>query len=306
MDKEFVAVDEKEISEMAATLAMETPTAPNFRTKGIFPKKNKVFVNHLLYMCAVDFCFWLPDPKEKYEVDGFTGSMAMGRCFHRHFGEDPISPEEMMDIVSSYEKAEKFFRGKNLPQLLQERRENLLEVATVLKEKFNGDPNRILWIAGRTARNYVPSIFPDIVSILVDNFPVVFGSDSKFHKRAQLFCLMYQGRAWDSETDDQSLRPLNEFEGIGPVIDYQIPRALRHLGILKYSDDLAYRVDNYATIPEGSEEEFEIRAAAVYAVAELLKKLQPMHWTMLELDNWLLEFGRKCPKPHHRTLTTKY
>lgn len=47
--------------------------------------------------------------------------------------------------------------------------------------------------------------------------------------------------------------------------DYQVPRVLRHFGVLKYDKDLARRVDNFEIIPKNSEDEIEIRASTVVA-----------------------------------------
>lgn len=296
MDREFVSVDETRLNQWIARLADEVPAAPNYSGDKIFPKDNHVFVNHILYSCAVNFCFWLPDPNEKYEVDGFTGAMAMQRCFYRQFGENHISPHEMLSIVSSQNQTENFFRGKNLPQLLEERRIHLLEIATVLRDSFEREAEKILWTGNYQAL--------EVVDVLANCFPIVFRSDPKFLKRAQLFALMYQARALDKNAGIGSIPSLLDFEDIGPIVDYQIPRALRNLGILKYASDLANRIDSYREILKDSEEEFEIRLATNYVMSEMLQKMKK--WTMIELDHWLLMLGKKSPQPHHRTLTTCY
>jgi hypothetical protein len=85
----------------------------------------------------------------------------------------------------------------------------------------------------------------------------------------------------------------------------------RALNILKYSDQLAYNIDNLVQIPFGSEEEVELRAATVVAVERLHSKLiaRGARILVIELD-WLLwqrgEQIKDSIKPHHRTLTVFY
>lgn len=92
--------------------------------------------------------------------------------------------------------------------------------------------------------------------------------------------------------------------------DYKLPQALRHLGVLEYSDHLARRVDDWVELEPGSPEEVEIRAATVVAVEELRDRLAGggRHLTAVELD-WILwdySQGLFPVRPYHRTRTVFY
>lgn len=310
MDKEFVKIDEDRLDETAREFSERKVEAPNWRIKGVMPENDMIFPNHLLFMCAVDFCFrnW-NKPNDKYDVDGFFGSAAMGHCFQRRFGERPINPNEILQITDSWESMMKFFGGKNLPPLLPERRKNLREVAEVLKREFRGNVMHLL-----AAARFIVSVDErngrlGIVSFLEECFPVTFGKDSKFKKRQQLFPLMYQGRAMDSEG---RLPLFKDPDNIGPIIDYQIPNVLRHRGVLKYSKELAEEIDSHQIIPKDSDKELEIRSAAGCAMARLLEKLNSYlpfgarPWTMIELDNAVFSERHQVSTPHHLTPTTDY
>lgn len=310
MDKQFVTIDNDRLDEVAMELAKRKVKPPDWKINGVMPKNDRVFANHLLFKCAVDFCFRHWDrPEEKYEVGGSSGSEAMSRCFQRRFGERPINPNEILTITDSWEGTMEFFGGKNLPPLLTQRRENLREVAEVLKKDFRGDVMCLLETAHFLVSSDEKRGRLGIVDLLEKYFPIAFGQDPKFKKRSQLFPLMYQGRALSSESD---LPILRDPENIGPIIDYQIPNVLRHYGILKYSKDLASEIDNREIIPKDSDKELEIRSGAACVMARLLEKINSYlpfgapTWTMIELDDVLFSERHKVPTPHHLTPTTDY
>ena len=143
-------------------------------------------------------------------------------------------------------------------------------------------------------------------------------------KRAQIFVADVWGRFRG--------RGLGDFgESIGELTtfaDYRVPVVLRELGILKYAPALEQTVESRGSVPAGSEEEIEIRAATVQAVERIRKALEarlrdeielcpefgsgrgdrpPV--TCVALDWWLWTRGEKLrdqSPPHHKTITTCY
>ena len=112
--------------------------------------------------------------------------------------------------------------------------------------------------------------------------------------------------------------------------DYRVPQLLRHVNIIEYSPQLAAKslfshislcayltfihiVDSKEEIASGSEEEIEIRAATVQAVALMQQcdECVSAHLMPVELDWMLWSHGEKMNsegtlKPHHRTRTIFY
>jgi hypothetical protein len=93
--------------------------------------------------------------------------------------------------------------------------------------------------------------------------------------------------------------------------DYRVPQILREMGIMKYSEELAMKIDSFIEIPFGSEEEIEIRAMTILAVDKLHKALCSLGISLLVIEvDWLLwqrgEAMKDQIKPHHRTLTIYY
>lgn len=307
MEEKSIFPDVNRSKELAIYLSHQQLETPAWRTRHIDPRNERAFVSQLFCRCAVDFCFkHFNRPHDEYEVEGFKGSTAMSRCFYRRSGENPIKADEILEITDSIEETAKFFGGENLPPLLEERRINLREVALILKDNFSGDP----WHVLEEARFKVGDFFnPGLIALLTEKFPIAFGQDPKFNKRAQLFALMYYGRA---KSSNGALKDLQEAEYIGPIIDYRIPNALRKLKILVYEKDLAERIDRQEIIAKDSIEEFEIRAAALREVVRIFNILnnnlpaRKQHQTIAPLDYWLYQEGKTSPYPHHLTPTTGY
>lgn len=135
------------------------------------------------------------------------------------------------------------------------------------------------------------------------------GDILKFSKRAQLFPLLYHGRALSS---NGKLQPIRDPEHFGPIVDYRVPQALRSLGILKYDQLLEHRIDSGLLIVPESAVEIDIRLATAKAVVMLMEEINASRQnpiSMVELDCALWTMGRS-PKlsksKHHYTYTTAY
>ncbi len=85
--------------------------------------------------------------------------------------------------------------------------------------------------------------------------------------------------------------------------DYQVPRVLRHMGILKYNEQLSELIDTQTVIKADSIEEKAIRAATILACEELSVK---MRMSPEELDYYLWSQRNMADKPFHLTYTTAY
>ena len=85
--------------------------------------------------------------------------------------------------------------------------------------------------------------------------------------------------------------------------DYQVPKVLRGLGILKYADPVASRVDSGNLIAQDDPIEVAIRAATVVACERVAKaKGVSPH----ELDYLLWTKRNDFPQPFHRVRTRRY
>ena len=306
-----------------------------------FPEDHKTFVEFMGVGNAINFCFSNPatgeKAGEKFEIENphedpekptVSGSIAMWACLKRALdaGVPILDPQFLADLTITDVK-HIFRTSSNYPSLpmLQERLANLRNVGETLlsAETPFSSFNELVQQSGAEAPHAFTENGRGIVQRLLRHFSsyqdtreIPKGSatpamTATFAKRAQLFALMYQGRALSFE---DGLVPLADPETIGPIADYQIPKTLRSLGILVYGYALANLVDKERTLAEGSPMEIGIRVNTVQAVASLLERINKLRslWgkeliTMIELDFVLWDTGRKETKAkHHLTLTTAY
>lgn len=85
--------------------------------------------------------------------------------------------------------------------------------------------------------------------------------------------------------------------------DYQIPKVLNFLDIINYSDSISKKITNKIVIPEDSNEEMAIRAAAILACEEISKTHNlPTGY----VDKYLWEQRNNTVNNFHLTKTTRY
>ncbi len=308
--KKHVKVNQNKILDTAYKLSQEEPKIPDWKDD-FLPKDNKAFVSHLLYITAVDFgTFNLKVAKSGLSLNG---SRAIAYCFYEAFGEKPVAADQILEAYENMIGNIELY-GRKWPLINEDRMYNLKKVARVMQRHYKDDVMNLLEESGYKTDASGPWNI-GVVELLKEKFPGVFGQDYvneylRFDKRARLFALIYQGRALNSGGE---LRPLQDMEKIGPIIDYRVPNALRYLDILEYSPKLVEIIDNKIEISRHSPEEIEIRAAATYAIMKLLGAINDLrdeigikHWTMMGLDYHLWNLGQTCGFQHHITITTDY
>lgn len=188
--------------------------------------------------------------------------------------------------------------GEEIP-LLEKRVKNLREAGRILNQRYGGRFANALPEAGfdainiaRLLRRYFPS-FRDSCGYR--------GKEAVFLKRAQIcpFDLAPIVLA-------HRKRKLARLDYLTAFADYRLPQILRAEGLIVYAPALAKAVDGLELIPAGSLKELEIRAATIWAV-ELLRRRLPGRCAG-KVDNalWLLSQERKGMKPYHRTRTICY
>ncbi|PIQ92337.1 MAG: hypothetical protein COV69_02950 [Parcubacteria group bacterium CG11_big_fil_rev_8_21_14_0_20_39_14] len=306
----FVFVDGERLKEAAKDFAREELKTPNWRELVLPKKDDKVFVDFLGLNSAVNFCFTDPWTKKKFQTEYkgklLSGTFAMSACLMRVLEEGiPILDYGWLKSAS-LDDMQSIFRGLTPMPLLPERLEIFHEVGEVLERKYGGHFYNLFEKARYRAFTAERS---GIVDRLIRDFPsfwdVSWHEPSRdflqFHKRAQLYVLMYQGRALDSKG---KLSLIVDAENLGPPADYRIPQALKKLGILRYESSLEKRIMAQKIIQKDSLEEQEIRAQMTYAMVKLCELLNT--W-IGPVDYKVWSAGAKMKKGvHHLTPTTAY
>ena len=97
---------------------------------------------------------------------------------------------------------------------------------------------------------------------------------------------------------------LNNLSNSLPVpADYQIPKILRHFGVLEYKDSLCEKIEDDVILLQGSKEEVSIRSATILACSKLAEENSI---TPQEVDTWLFKQKSQIKDKHHLCNTTWY
>ena len=333
----YIFIDRNILEAVAKTHAKNDFQIPNWRFDGVYPKHEWAFAAFQLFAnCFNAHYNVFEKPDTKYTVvnpsdpaKSFAGAFAMDRTVYEHFGERILHAHDFAKHVKTPKAMAKFFGGivpMPSPELKQECGKDFIEN---LELRYQGNPLNLLeeTMTGDYRGRKAIRAFNNgkgLVEILVNEFGRAYRdvrcleingtiNSLYFNKRAQLVAVMLHDRALDSN----GILPLVEdIDEVGPIADYELPKALRHLGILKYSEELAELVDNWRKVERGSQMEVEIRAATVVACCELLKKLNSLRAEIFErnyllnicnLDFWLWKMGKdaKHLRPH-LTRTSAY
>ena len=303
-----VAIDDEVLERFAAELARERPPLPGWEQRYHFHDGTKRTVFYLLILDTLNFCFWPPPGRPKWRVsyqgEELSGYYALATMLKRAVEEGTLPLEASALARLSLEELKRILNGTGELQLLDRRCEALNELGYVLEERFSGEATALVEAAEGSAVALARLLAREFSSFRdqaeYDGKPVYF------YKRAQIFAAdlwgAFGGQSWGE---------LEHLEGLTAFADYKLPQALRAVGILRYSPELATRIDHQELLPAGSPEEVEIRAATVQAVERLKAALAAKGWALksIELD-WLLwnlsQEERFKQKPYHRTVTIFY
>lgn len=258
-------------------------------------------VQYLFVLDCLNFCFW-PEPRWRYRGhDGYVAlAMALKDAVMRG---DRILDAAFLAQMDSVQLRE-ILDGENEIPLLEERVKILREAGTVLQEKYDGHAARLVERAQHSAVRLIELLTQDFSSFRDE--AIYGGRTVYFYKRAQIFCAdlygAFGGRSWGEFSD---------IDALTAFADYKVPQVLRHLGILRYSAELAERIDRREELAAGSPEEIEIRAHTIWAVELLKRELEKLGRSLrsFEIDWFLWNLGQReefRTKPYHRTRTIFY
>jgi hypothetical protein len=256
---------------------------------------------------ALNFSYW-GEPKWTVKIDGqeYDGFYAMFYSLKqaKDKGYPILTPDYLANL--SVNNLKSIWQGNTLIPLFNERWQILRDLGKTVTEKFDGRFRQIiergLWDAEQ------------IVSILGQDFPAIFndvaeyqGQTVQFFKRAQLV----PAHLLEFQELGLLANKVTNIDKLTAFADYKVPQALRKLGILEYTEDLANKVDNLTEISSSSEEEIEIRANTIWAVdlltQALKEKFPAINSAKVDELIWLKgQFKSPNDKPYHRCRTIWY
>ena len=234
-------------------------------------------------MNSINYMFWSKSESGefvRYQNNGSIGALAMTDAFKQAW-EDPNS-------AISAARNGKPLSAKDVLAVFGEIPDPVGR-AEILNEVLVGSSlqNISQEIAQRNEFN------TELASRLAQSFPKAYGDEVLKKSQLAVSAIWREAR-------------IRGFEGdcdLTAFADYQIPNVLRALGILKYSDNLANKIDQGSIIEEHSPEEKAIRSASILAIEELAKS---QGVSVADVDFWIWLKRKEPQTPFHLTYTTAY
>lgn len=293
---------------------------PDWRIPGMHPDNDWAFATQITLADSINFMFLNRDIERHGESwtmhnpdsgSTISGSNALMIRTLDYFGEAEDITAKQIESLASKHTFDTFL--KDIP-LAETRRRILAEFALGLRNTYGGSVREL--INASVDHNGDLRIFNNsdgfVERLRSENFGSAFADTSclgdltfPFDKRANLTPILIDGRARTSLV----LPRFADIEQSGAVPDYRLPQALRAMGAIAYSSDLAARVDNWIPIEAESQEEIEIRAATAYSAQYLLDKTNAVRaqlhqelYNMAHVDFWLWQKGRELKKSGDQSL----
>lgn len=257
-------------------------------------------LDYLIILDSINFCFWNNKAERwtiNYKGQEYNGYFALSLALKRFFEENPDKGSLNYFSEISFEEFKKILKGGGSLFFLKERWQIAREVSQILLEKFK-DSVSFVRSSNHKLSLFVPAVYKDLPYF--KDVSVYRGEEVFFLKRAQILASDIIGAFKN--------KGVGFFEDPGYLTcfaDYKVPQILHHLGILQYSPSLEKKIKNKVLIPQGSEEEIEIRANAVWAVEYFKKEL---NLCSFEIDwiLWNMSQSFEGMAPYHLTKTIFY
>ncbi len=292
-----VSINKEKIKEYLSSIKIKDN--PHWLNQNKLKLDEKQLILLTFLVESMNFCFWKePFIEKDFDNQKYKKSTAM---FYSVVDE-VIKNKNFLNLskLKNLTKKEliKIFGGNNNSPYIDNRYNNLLETINIIisnEDEFY--KNIFSCKSDQELLDYIVSNFPSFNDISTYKNQQVY-----FYKRATLLVRdLYEV----SQTVKKNIKNINNLLGCA---DYGIPRTFRYYGILKYSSELSYLVDNRKLIPHDSEYEVEIRANMLYALEIIKEELNKnnIKTNSVLLDNLIWLTGRNINENHHLTETIFY
>ena len=304
----MVRIDNQALRRFALKLIDDGIEVPSWDPLYHFSDNSEVTVSYLLVLDSLNFCFWPPPGKARWEVQHkselLSGYYAMAASLKKAVRSGIAITDADYLARLTLGELKQVLGDRGELQLLDYRLRILNELGQVLLKDYEGKSHKLVDAAGGSAIRLVRLLAEKLSSFA--DIAEYQGYTVFFYKRAQIFAAdlygAFNGKKWGQFTDIDKLTTF---------ADYKLPQVLRHLGILCYTQSLAQKVDQKVLLKAGSQQEVEIRANTIWTVElirkELERKGRPLR--AFEIDWILWNLGQRAEfkaRPYHRTVTVFY
>ncbi len=301
---ENVRINRENLKALAAKIAAAKWRVPLWPKKMHLETNNrKALLDYLVILDALNFCFWSKKERWRfaYGKKEYAGYFALSLALKKKFEENPEKGNlDYFAKIPFGEFKAIFGGGKNL-FFLKKRWQIARRVSRAVLKR--GGSEKFVLSAGGRASVLIPKIAGELFSF--GDVVRYRGKKIYFWKRAQILAADIRG-AFGGRGAGRFKDP----EYFSAFADYRLPQILCFLGVLEYSEKLKKKIEKRTIIPAGSEEEVEIRAAAVLAVELLAKELRgrgrKIHPFQIDWILWDKSRRVRMKTPHHLTKTRFY
>lgn len=324
-DSQHVTIDTAAIFRLATDLVDHKIPAPvwdedvHYRGTGVHATERTI--GWIFALDALNFCFWGqdPDPSHRWRIHSqgvvHDGYMALAIALRDAARAGTPIWDPAWQATVDEDTISRIFRpapGSAPIPLLRERADHLRELGERMAPLGEHLPYT-------TFVERAEGSAPDLVEAIVETLPsfrdvttwaptsgLEPAIEVRLFKRAQILVSDLAG----------ALAGIGELviggrDRLTAFADYKVPQVLRHLGILRYGDELAASIRARELIEPGSREEIEIRAATIWACELIRQHLSDLgtRFTASDVDWLLWNLGQSLPatcEPYHRTVTICY
>lgn len=309
-----VFVNKKKLRGLTGRMKKEELKIPAWAVPNVQPPidcKPVEWIDFICWINTVNFAFTnFEKPYNKFTIEYpegtfQRGAFALEASFLRaHKEVIPVFDAKYMSKIS-LEDVKYIFRPideEHKIPMIQERWKIFHEIGRVLLKKYKGSWAKLFiessWRAFNNGNGIVEQLVANFSSFRDERF--YKGYHLKFNKRAQLLVMMYRGRAVNS---GGRMPEIKDIEDIGPIADYDVPKALKFLGVLEYSPEMEKAIQNHEVIQPGDPREVENRLAMSYVMKKICDEVRV---SMAQADFYIWHMGKESNAPHILVPTTDY
>lgn len=243
-----------------------------------------------------------------YRGRDWSDSEGLMACLRRALDDGiPVTSASYLAEVT-VDDLKKVFAGNIEMPMLAERAEILNDASKVLLDRYDGswtnfldDCGPLLFDGGKGAVERLVTEFPRF-----DDAVDYHGHRARIYKLAQLTFWGLHGQFGAT-----GRFAYQDIERLTAFADYIVPLALRVMDILEYAPELESKLNRGVLLGRDSDEEIEIRAHTIYAIALLTEEINRRRPAddqviMARVDGRLWTSFHASRWPHHLTITPMY
>jgi hypothetical protein len=309
-----IQVSEEAIRAVARWMAYEEFAPISAGLSPLFPiePRAKELTEFTMLVNTLNFAFTDFTTSEKYTTtymgQHFVDSEAMVAKLHQGLlSGTPVTSGAWMATVTPADLRRLFADRLEIP-LIDERVAMLREVGTVLVARYEGSWWN--WVQDCSGALYDNG--SGLLERLASDFPR-FNDASEWHGHRVQFMKLGQLGLWTLHMQLKKIGTplLRDPQLLTAFADYIVPVALNLFDIFRYSPALAEKINSGTEIARDSDEEVELRALSIYAVARLVEEinlLRPADLLLIspQVDYRLWKSYHATHAPHHLTKTVMY